>query len=219
MKDIMKSIEFFFDFTSPYAYLAHSQLPALADKYGYRIAYKPIDLFAAKHAAGNTGPASIQIPPKFRYVTKDLRRWAQKYGVPFVMPAAPAAPADASQKPALSKVQIDSSRAHKGLFYAIEQGRDRDYVTGVWRATYGSGGLIGDDEVLRGAVRELGWSPNAFFDFVNSDKATRLYEEGNQEAHRRGVFGVPVMMIGDEMWWGNDRLILLDEYLAAHPAR
>lgn len=208
----MKTIDFFFDFTSPYAYLANCPLPALADKYGYELVYRPIDLFAAKQAAGNNGPPSPQIPNKFRYINQDLLRWADRYGVPFKLPK------PAPGQDAIRKEQIDSSRANKGMFFAMEQGRGREYASRVWSKTFGSGGLIGDDENLRSVAREMGWSPEALFDFIHSDKAEELYEDGNEAAHGRGVFGVPIMMVGDEMWWGNDRLSLLEEYLAVQSA-
>jgi len=216
----MSNIDFYFDFASPYAYLAHCRLPALADKYGYGITYKPIDLFAARRAAGNSGPPSAQIPPKFRYVTTDLKRWAQKYDAPFVMPwAAKSGDSNGAKKVELQKEWIDSSRAHKGMFFANERGQGRDYATRLWRATFGSGGFVGDPELLRGVAQDMGWSPDGFLEFIQSDQAERLYEETNREAHARGVFGVPIMFVDDEMWWGNDRLSFLEEHLAAHPAR
>ena len=88
----------------------------------------------------------------------------------------------------------------------------------AYHATFGSGGAFDSDEVLSGVAREMGWSPEEFLAFVSSEKAGQLYEASNTEAHGRGVFGVPIMMVGEEMWWGNDRLDFLEEYLVAHPA-
>jgi 2-hydroxychromene-2-carboxylate isomerase len=198
----MSNIDFYFDFLSPYSYLAHCRLPALADEYGYGISYKPIDLKAAKLAAGNTGPATAQMPMKLRYAITDLTRWGKKYGVPFAFAKAPPV----------------TTRMNKGTFFAIERGQARDYVDKAWHATFGSGGDFNSDAVLSDVARRLGWSPEEFLAFLESDRAERLYEEGNKAAHARGVFGVPIMMVGDEMWWGNDRLDFLEEYLAVHPA-
>jgi 2-hydroxychromene-2-carboxylate isomerase len=198
----MSNIDFYFDFLSPYSYLAHCRLPSLADKYGYGISYRPIDLKAAKLAAGNTGPATVQMPVKLRYATADLTRWARKYGAPL----------------AFGKAPPFTERANKGTFFAIERGQAREYVSSLWLATFGAGGDFNSDEMLSDVSRRLGWSPEEFLAFVQSDKAQRLYEAGNKEAQDRGVFGAPIMMVGDEMWWGNDRLDFLEEYLAAHPA-
>jgi 2-hydroxychromene-2-carboxylate isomerase len=216
----MPDIEFFFDFSSPFAYLAHCRLPFLADQYGWGIVYKPIDLFEARKHAGNTGPSTPQMPAKFRYIQTDLKRWGQKYGVPFIPPwmgkAAQGKPAPAGTVP---REWVDSSRANKGTFFAEQKGQARDYVTCLWRGTFGSGGMVGDDALLRDVAKELGWSQDEFLAYVQSDEANRLYKQGQEEAHARGVFGVPIAMIGEEMWWGNDRLGFLEEYLAAHSAK
>lgn len=217
----MASIEFFFDFASPYAYLANCRLPSLAEKYGYDLVYRPIDLFAAKVAAGNTAPPSVAIPPKFRYVTADLKRWADKYGVPLLMPGLGVGgpPSDElPEKKTLPRELMDSSAAHKGVFFAQQKDMTREFVGAVFRQTFGAGGAIGDENTLRSVVGELGWSEDDFYQFVQSAQADQRYAEANDEAQGRGVFGVPTMIVDDQMWWGNDRLGLLEEYLAAHSA-
>lgn len=198
----MSNIDFYFDFISPYSYLAHARLPDLADKYGYTITYRPIDLKAAKLAAGNTGPATVQMPFKLRYAMADLTRWAEKYDVPL----------------AFAKTPPVTERANKGTFFAMDKGQARAYVEALWAATFGVGGEFDSDEVLSEVARQLDWSPEEFLGFLRSDTAEQRYQESNKEAHGRGVFGAPIMMVNEEMWWGNDRLDLLEEYLAAHPA-
>lgn len=199
----MRNIDFYFDFLSPYSYLAHCELPALADKYGYGISYKPIDLPAAKLAAGNTGPATARMPMKLRYAMADLTRWSEKYGVPL----------------AFAQVPPVTARINKGTFFAIEKDQARAYVDRAWLATFGSGGDFNSDELLGGVAQQMGWSAQEFLEFVSSDRAAQLYDAGNKAAQERGVFGVPVMTVGEEMWWGNDRLEFLEEYLVAHTAR
>ena len=199
----MSSIDFYFDFLSPYAYLAHSQLPALAEKYGCRIDYKPIDLKAVKLAAGNTGPATVQIPAKLKYFMADMNRWCDRYDIPFAFGRAPPV----------------TERANKGVFLARQKGQEGEYVTALWRATFGSGGEFNSDPLLTEVATRLGWAPQEFLEFVESSEADRLFEQGNREAQERGVFGVPTMMVGDEMWWGNDRLDFLEEYLTSHPPK
>jgi len=206
----VKQIEFFFDFASPFAYLAHSPLPRIADRFGMEIVYRPIDLFEARTAAGNTGPSTPQIPNKFRYIRKDLVRWAEKYGIPFQFPQ----PAAGQQ--VIAREQIDSSRAHKAMYFAIEQGRAREFATRLWSKTYAVGGFVGDDDNLRSTAHEMGWDADRLLDYANSEAAQARYEVANREAHERGVFGVPIMLIGEEMWWGNDRLSLMEDYLEKH---
>jgi len=77
---------------------------------------------------------------------------------------------------------------------------------------------VGSEELLMDVARQLGWSPEELREFVQSDAAEQRYAESTREAIRRGVFGAPTMIVDDEMWWGNDRLGLLEDYLCAHPA-
>ena len=218
-----RRIEFFFDFLSPYAYLAHCRLPTLADQYGYELVYKPFNMPAAKRAAGNTAPPAPALPVKFRYVSTDLRRWAQRYGVPLNMPWL--VNSDASLETLKQGINVpttglDTTRANKGMFHALDRGQGREYATRLWGGSYGAPGglLVGSEELLMDVARQLGWSPEELREFVQSDAAEQRYAESTREAIRRGVFGAPTMIVDDEMWWGNDRLGLLEDYLCAHPA-
>lgn len=215
-----RHIEFFFDFLSPYSYLAHCRLPALADKYGYELIYRPFNMPAAKRAAGNTAPATPAIPVKFRYACTDMRRWAEKYGVPFNMPWAVKSDASMEELKSidLPKTGLDTTWANKGMFFALDRRQGRDYAERLWNGSFGSGGLVGSEELLMDVARQMGWSTEALLDFLQSDAVEKRYGENNKEAQSRGVFGAPTMIVDNEMWWGNDRLGLLEDYLAAHPA-
>nr|BAD34446.1 hypothetical protein [Sphingomonas sp. A4]BAE93948.1 hypothetical protein [Sphingomonas sp. A4] len=74
---------------------------------------------------------------------------------------------------------------------------------------------MSSEELLAEIASELGWEPDAFLAYVHSEEAEDAYRLSNEEAHSRGVFGAPIMMIGEEMWWGSDRLFFLDEYLSS----
>ncbi|WP_321390258.1 2-hydroxychromene-2-carboxylate isomerase [Emcibacter sp.] len=194
----MKTIDFYFDIYSPYAYLAFHRLTEIADKYNCAVNYLPIDLKRAKVAAGNTGPANMQIPPKIRYLMTDLKRWATRYNLPFG---------------AIPK-NMDSSRLNRGVFYAIERDDARDYVRESYDAVWGHGGDMTSDELLSDIARKLNWDPEEFLAYIGSGDADEKYENLFNDAVERGVFGVPVVIIDDQMWWGNDRLHFVEEYLA-----
>jgi len=193
-------MDFYFDFLSPYAYLASQKLPGIAASLGHELQYHPVDLAWLKKEANNTGPATREMPLKLKYARTDLQRWARKYGVSLI-----------------PLVSYDSSRANKGVFYAMRQGAAGDYVARLWNHVYGQGRDMSSDDVLGGVAEELGFGRADFLAFVQSDEAARLLAESNERAHALGVFGVPTMRVGDEMWWGNDRLELMCESLA--PAR
>lgn len=190
------TVDFFFDFLSPFAYLAHLKLPELATRHGFRLRYVPMDLPRAKRVAGNTGPSNRDIPVKLRYLVADMNRWAARYGVPLVFPKS-----------------FASEAMNKGALFAEDRGRIEEYVTAAFARVWGLGEDMSSETVLRGLAIDLGWSPDEFLGFIVSPKAAERFEDCNQDAHRRGVFGVPMMVIGEQMWWGNDRLEFLEEFL------
>lgn len=190
-------IHFYFDFLSPYAYLAHARLPRLAAARGQALAYHPVDLEWIKLKAGNTGPKTREMPLKLAYARTDMQRWARLYGVPLT--------------PLRSYA---SARLNRGTFFAEDRGMAGDYVTLAWSTVYGQGQEMNDDAVLSGIARVLGWDPVPFLTYLSSEEAANRLRESNDAAHAQGVFGVPTMIVGTEFWWGNDRLDFLDQYLA-----
>ncbi len=196
-----KTIDFYFDFLSPFSYLANTQLPKLTKRYGYAVAYHPIDIPQAKIAAGNYGPSNREIPAKIKVLLADLERWAKKYNVPFAFPKI---------------LQVEPWNV--GTLYATERGDVDQYVERAYAVIWGQGVDPTDTAELRKVADSLGWDTDEFMTYVESASARSAYRKGCVEAHRRGVFGAPIMMIGDQAWWGNDRLMFLEDYLQEHPA-
>jgi 2-hydroxychromene-2-carboxylate isomerase len=191
-----KTLDFYFDFMSPFAYLAYQRLPALVRECDLKLCLNVIDLAAAKKAAGNTGPRNVDIPAKIRYLKVDLERWAKKYKVPLIFPQS-----------------LDSARLNKGVFYALDRGVGPAYVAAAWNAAWGTGADMKDPALLAQIAQELEWDEADFQSFVDSAEAEALFAAANQAAQARGVFGVPTMIVEDQMWWGNDRLDFMREYL------
>jgi 2-hydroxychromene-2-carboxylate isomerase len=197
-----KQMEFFFDFMSPFAYLAETQLADLVKKYNLDVRYVPLDLPKAKIVAGNTGPSNRQIPAKLKYLTKDMTRWAAKYGIPMLK----------------FPPSFVSDRANSGLFYAIAKGKAPEYVHRMFHSVWGLGEDMNDEAVLTRVAQDMGWPADEFLAYTVSEDAAQKYAATNKEAHERGVFGVPTFFIDGEMWWGNDRLPMIEDYLKSHPA-
>jgi 2-hydroxychromene-2-carboxylate isomerase len=196
----MKTVDFYFDFVSPYAYLASSQLPRLVERYGINLVLHPIDLFRAKKAAGNTGPSTREIPPKARYALMDLQRWARRYGVPLSRPKG-----------------LDTARINRGFLWAKSQGAESQYFHAAYAAVWGRGGDPSDPELLRSVVAKAGLPASEFLRGVDAEPILSGYEQENLEAQARGVFGTPTFIVDDQMYWGNDRIDFLEEYLATAP--
>jgi 2-hydroxychromene-2-carboxylate isomerase len=197
-------IEFYVDFISPFSYLALQRLPALAARFGYDVDYKVIDLKETKQLAGNIGPSTRDIPIKLRYAKVDQRRWAKRYGVPIATPA-----------------YYDSLPLSRGFFFAQKSGKPHDYLMLAFHKVWGEGSSMIDEGMLRELASKLGWHEDEFRRFTRSDEADAQHKASTLAAHARGVFGVPTCIVGDEMWWGNDRLDFVEEYLknqSAHGA-
>lgn len=197
-----RAIDLYFDFISPFSYLAITQLPRLAKKYGYGLNYNVMDIPTAKLAAGNYGPSNQKVKPKIRALMQDLSRWAKHYGVPFAFPSG-----------------MVGKRINAGTFYAIDQNQAEEYVTKVFHELWGVGGHDANDDVfLTKIATDMGWAASEFLEFVNSDAAAKRFEQSRIKAHAAGVYGAPMMMLDDQIWWGNDRLMFVEEYLQEHPA-
>lgn len=188
-------IDFYFDFLSPYAYLAHCRLQEV-DLHGHPLAYHPVDLGWIKLKAGNTGPSTREMPLKLAYARTDMQRWAMRYGVQLI--------------PLKS---YGSERINKGVFFAIDRKIEAHYVGSAWRLIYGLGNDMDSDEMLSELAQSLEWDPREFLAFIESNEAKARLEASNLRAHQQGVFGVPTMMYGQKMWWGNDRIELMLAHL------
>ncbi len=189
-------LEFYFDFLSPFAYLAHDRVCELASRYRRELTYIPIDLAAAKIAAGNTGPTNREIPVKLRYLMVDIDRWAKKLNLPVSFPAS-----------------LDSHKMNAGTFYALDRGLGEKYVREGFNLGWGLGGDIGSDETLTRLAEIMGWPPAEFLEYASISKLLPEYTASNRQAQEKGVFGVPTIIVDDQMWWGNDRLDFVEEYL------
>lgn len=195
-------IDYYFDFISPFAYLAWQKLPGLAERYGHDVACHVVDLAALKLLAGNTGPTNRSIPLKTRYLQFDKKRWAERYGVAIVNPAS-----------------WDSSLVNMGFLFAADHGAGYRYLDVCWKRVWGEGGDMGADAFLERLAQELGWDAVQFLSFVRGEEAERRYREVTRAAHEAKVFGVPTMIAGEDMWWGNDRLEFLEEHLSRQGGR
>jgi 2-hydroxychromene-2-carboxylate isomerase len=195
----MKTIDCYFDLISPFTYLALQRLPGIAERNGYAVRYKAINLKEAKRLVGNIGPSTRDIPVKLAYAKIDQRRWAKRYDVPITTPA-----------------YYDSTRLNRGSFMAEARGQTYDYVIRAFHKVWGEGASMVDETMLRNLASELGWNENEFLDFTLSDVAEAQYQAATLAAHSRGVFGVPTFIVDDQLWWGNDRLDFVSEYLSSN---
>jgi len=180
-------IEFFYDIGSPYSYLASERIEALAQRASSEVWWRPFLLTGVFREVG--ADLGVRLGPQQRYMVRDLGRWAQRLGVTLKFPSVfPVDTADAMRILVLAPRSERASLSHL-----------------LFRALWGEGLQISDREVLGNVVGEerLAW--------LSDDGADLKLERITQEAIARGAFGSPSFFLGNELFFGNDRLDFLEE--------
>jgi len=193
------SVEFFLDVGSPTTYLAWTQLPAICDAHGAALRLRPMLLGAVFQATGNASPANV--PAKGRYMNDDMARHARRYGVPFAM------------NPHFPINTLVLMRAATGVQRHSPE-RLPAYLDGVFRALWVQPRNLNDPAEVAAAWRSAGFDPEATLALANEAETKAGLRATTDEAIARGVFGAPTMFVGDEMYFGQDRLDFVREALS-----
>ncbi len=198
-----KQVEFLFDFGSPTAYLAYTQLPRIAKQHGAQIVWTPILLGGVHKASGNQSPAFV--PAKGRWMFADIAKWAKRYGVTFAMN--PNFPINTM---ALMRGAVAMQLKMPGQFLT--------YVDAMYKAMWEKPRNLGDPAEVAAVLKEAGLDPEKVFALVGAQDVKDKLKANSDDAVERGVFGAPTFFIGDEMFFGQDRLEFVAEALQAQAA-
>ncbi|HEY1077789.1 MAG TPA: 2-hydroxychromene-2-carboxylate isomerase [Fontimonas sp.] len=190
------NIEFYWDAVSPYTYLAATRIEPLAQRHGATLIWKPVLLGKVLEASGNRPPITVQ--SKGKYMFRDLTLWSRYYGVPLTMPSV------------FPTNSITAMRIACGL-PAAHCGR---WAQATMQAYWGRGQDIGKPELLQELAAGLGLDPQATLALAQEPAVKDQLKLNTEEAVQRGIFGAPAFFVDDTLFWGNDRLDLMDAYLA-----
>ena len=193
-------VEYFFDFGSPTSYLAWTQLPRVAAGAGATIVWRPMLLGGVFKATGNASP--VTVAAKGRWMGADISRWAKRYRVPFRFNAH------------FPINTLTLMRGATGLQMRRPEEFDR-YLTVIYRAMWEQPANLGDPAVLATTLAGAGFDVEAFQALVADPEVKARLVATTEEAVARGVFGAPTFFVGDEMFFGQDRLDFVAEALAA----
>jgi len=195
-------IEFYFDFSSPYSYLASEKIEALAARYGRRVQFKSILLGAAFQAAG-TRPL-VDIPLKGEYSKRDIERSARYEGVPLALP---------------QPFPIGTVGAARAQLWLSDRDAERAdaFVHAAFRAYFVRGRNIGQGDVLEQVLREAGADAAEVLQAIQQPAIKERLKSQVDGALARGVFGAPFIFIDGEPFWGNDRMPQIERWLAQGP--
>lgn len=194
-----KSVEFYFDFGSPTSYLAYTQLPAICAATGAELIYRPVLLGGVFQATGNASP--IAIPAKGRYTLIDMQRFARRYGVPMKMN--PFFPINTlTLMRAATAVQMRRPERFEALLDCMFKGMWVDALN------------LGEVAVLGRVLSEAGFDPQELLALTADQEVKDALKANTEAAIKRGMFGAPTMFVGNEMFFGQDRLDFVREALA-----
>lgn len=195
----MKTFEFWFDFGSPAAYLAFTQIPRIEAETGAKAIYRPMLLGGVFQATGNQSPAAI--PAKGKYIFDDFNRFAKRYDVPF------------SNNPHFPINTLLLMRGAAGLQQQQSE-RFLAYCTAVFDAIWVNALNMNDPATVGGALLKAGFDPQKLMALANDQATKDALKASTTEAVSRGVFGAPTFFVDGQMYWGQDRLDFVKEALA-----
>ncbi len=197
-----KSVDFYFDVGSPAAYLAWQRLPRICEETGAVLVYKPMLLGGVFQATGNQSPMSI--PAKGRYLMSDLARFARRDGVAF------------RHNPFFPINTLTLMRGVCGL-QMKDAARMVPYADAVYRAIWRDATDMNDAAVVAGVLGQAGFDPAALLALAGDPEVKERLKAQTMEAVARGVFGAPTFFVGEEMYWGQDRLDFVRQALGEDP--
>lgn len=192
-----KTVEFFFDVGSPTAYLAHKRLPQILARTGAEAIYMPMLLGGVFKATGNAAPGTV--PAKGRYMGADLQRFARRFATPF------------AHNPHFPINTLHLMRAAAGL---QDDPRFMTYVDAIFEAMWMQPRNLGDPAELEPVLVAEGFDPVALAALVERQEVKDRLKANTELAVARGAFGAPTFFVGDEMFFGQDRLDFVEEALA-----
>jgi 2-hydroxychromene-2-carboxylate isomerase len=196
-----RTVEFFYDYSSPWTYLAFSRIEDVCRRSEAGLEWRPILVGGIFNTVNPSVYESREHPvlPKARYMAKDLKDWADFYALKLRFPP--------------SVFPVNSVKSLRGALVALEHGKISEYSERVFAAYWEHDRDISRDDVLGSIVEAVGLDGAEYFEKIASAEYKERIRANTDECMRRGGFGSPTMFVGDSMFFGNDRLVLLEHEL------
>ena len=192
---MIKSIDFYFDFISPYSYLAHKKVKILKEKKNIIFNYKPILVGGLHNLQGITAPTFIK--PKLKHMMSDCNLIAKKDKLNFIWN---------------SKFPINSLNIMRGYVFINDEYKDL-YLDVIFDAYWKDDLDTSNEKILETSLKKCEINTKEFFNGIKDPKIKDKLKDNTQEAHDKEIFGVPTFVVNNKIFWGQDRLeFVLDEY-------
>ena len=192
---MIKSIDFYFDFVSPYSFLAHKRIRKIENEEKIKFIYKPILLGGLHNLIGITAPAFIN--PKAKFMVRDCKMVANKFAIKFKFN---------------SKFPINSLNLLRGLL-SINYDKKKTYINNFFDAYWQDGLNLNEEKIIITILRKCKIKQADFRKEINNQKIKNKLKKLTQDAFKKDIFGAPTFVVNKKIFWGQDRLdYALNEY-------
>ena len=186
---MIKPFDFYFDFVSPYSFLAHKEIRKIENKTKIKIRYKPILLGGLHNLHGIKAPAFI--PAKAKHMIKDCKLIAERNNVKFKFN---------------SYFPIRSLNLMRGVFVAEEDNFKSYYINNIFDSIWQDGLNMNDDNIIQKVLKNLSVNPKTFALRATSSSIKDSLKKRTSEAYEKGIFGAPTFVSNNKIFWGQDRI-------------
>jgi len=183
-------VKFYFNFRSPYCYLASKTMWSIVDNFHVNMVWKPV-------GGWNLRSEPSRAKKKLPIARQDMARFARRLGIPVTPPP----------------VETEPTPAGAASLYAQQQGKLREFIIETMRIEWAESRNIGLPEVLAEVATRIDLNPDQLLAASQDEDSLAQLEKNAQEAEEDGVIGVPSFVIGEEIFWGQDRIDFVLEHL------
>jgi len=186
---MIKPFDFYFDFVSPYSFLAHKEIRKIEDKIKIKITYKPMLLGGLHNLHGIKAPAFI--PAKAKHMVRDCKLIAERNSVKFKFN---------------TYFPIKSLNLMRGVLVAEEDNIKNYYINSIFNTIWQDGLNMNDDNVIQKVLKNLNINPKTFSLRSTSSLIKDSLRKKTSEAYEKGIFGAPTFVSNNKIFWGQDRI-------------
>ena len=186
---MIKPFDFYFDFISPYSFLAHKEIIKIEKKTSIKVIYKPILLGGLHNLHGIKAPAFI--PAKAKHMVRDCKLIAERNNIKFRFN---------------TYFPIRSLNLMRGVFVAEEDNFKSYYIDNIFNAIWQDGLNMNDENIVQRVLKNLNVNPKTFVLRSTSSSIKDLLKKRTSEAYEKGIFGAPTFVSNNKIFWGQDRI-------------
>ena len=186
---MIKPFDFYFDFVSPYSFLAHKEIRKIERKTSIKVRYKPILLGGLHNLHGIKAPAFI--PAKAKHMIRDCKLIAERNNTKFKFN---------------SYFPIRSLNLMRGVFVAEEDNFKSYYIDSIFDAIWQDGLNMNDENIIIKVLKNLNVNPKTFALRSTSSSIKESLKKRTSEAYEKGIFGAPTFVSNNKIFWGQDRI-------------